>query len=149
MQRKTKDELLGFSGVAKATKSEPLKDKVYSGNKVLGRIYHERNILSAVEWLKMNMRNKENKHFTWRVENMIDEAFEDVMNQLKQLIKEVERLNKNKDNKRWRIAIASKLQGIKQTVEVTDDLMKYNNYECLSTEEKAEWFKLKELLGVK
>ena len=33
-------------------KPEPLKDKVYAGNKILKRVYHEQDILSAVEWLK-------------------------------------------------------------------------------------------------
>ena len=38
MQRKTKDELLVFSGVAKATKPEPLKDKcLICGGKVKDR----------------------------------------------------------------------------------------------------------------
>ena len=74
------------------------------------------------------------------------------MTQLKSLIKEVERLNdiknREKDTHKY-IEIGIKLESIKQTVEVADDLMKYNNYECLSTKEKAEWFKLKELLGIK
>ncbi len=71
------------------------------------------------------------------------------MTQLKSLIKEVERLNKNKDNKRWKIAIVSKLQGIKQTVEAFDNMMVNKWWLNKTTNEMKDWQTLKKLLEIK
>ena len=77
-------------------KKEPLKDKVYE-NDILGKVYHEKNIKSAVEWLKeedmnihMNIINEIVNHLpekrTLRVNKLLmmlqlnkDKAFQDVI----------------------------------------------------------------------
>lgn len=71
-------------------KPEPLKGKLHRITFVCGLLKHKNisnntflstkeEIKSAVEWLKEEMRKKEKKHFTWRVENLIEQAFEDVI----------------------------------------------------------------------
>ena len=65
---------------------EPLKDKETCLNclnspckcGMNNRAFTYPVIESAVEWLKENMKKDELKHFTWRVEQLIDKAFEDV-----------------------------------------------------------------------
>ena len=71
------------------------------------------------------------------------------MNQLKSLIKEVERLNKivrNPKHKCFQIAVAQ-LRAIRKTVEVVD-----NDFDLMGEgfdEHKKDWQTLKKLLGIK
>lgn len=59
-------------------KPEPLKDKVYNGNKILKRVYHEEDILNAVEWLKEEVKFRDIPKGKFLVLELIDKAFQDV-----------------------------------------------------------------------
>ena len=74
-------------------KPEPLKDKEITGQikgKNVDRLYDERDVKSAVEWLKEELKKRDDRlqyNKKW-VYKLIDEAFEDVTkpeNQAKKL----------------------------------------------------------------
>ena len=68
---------------------------------------------------------------------------------LKQLIKEVERLKPKADTPHFEVVVnAIKYSGIKQTVEAVDRLPSFVKYQ-VTQEFDEDWQKLKELLGVK